>query len=196
MAKTKNKPCPHGRRRDACKECGYVPKKCEHGRRRSQCYLCGGSSICEHGRQRSQCKECGGGATRTKRARKAPVLVVQAELAADGAASSASSRAGKKRAAPEAGAAGPSQRPRGASSGAGNSAAHAKRAHGERRQDRKKRATRRCGRCVKHQGTAANTCKGKGGPRGQRGCEYFEEDGTPKEEAEGAESEEKKGESE
>ena len=32
---------------------------------------------------RSACKECRGGATSSKRARKAPVLVVQAELATD-----------------------------------------------------------------------------------------------------------------
>ena len=35
-------PCPHGRQRHACKECG-------------------GSGICEHGRQRRFCKDCGGG---------------------------------------------------------------------------------------------------------------------------------------
>ena len=33
---------------------------CPHGRRRSLCKECGGSGICEHGRQRSRCKECGG----------------------------------------------------------------------------------------------------------------------------------------
>ena len=53
--------CPHGRRRERCKECGGV-SICEHGRRRSVCKECGGSGICEHGRQRSYCKECGGGA--------------------------------------------------------------------------------------------------------------------------------------
>ena len=52
-------PCPHGRRRSVCKECGGSGI-CEHGRQRSQCKECGGSSICEHGRQRSGCKECGG----------------------------------------------------------------------------------------------------------------------------------------
>ena len=34
---------------------------CPHGRQRSQCKECGGCGICEHGRVRSQCKECGGG---------------------------------------------------------------------------------------------------------------------------------------
>ena len=74
--------CEHGRRRSRCKECGGA-SICEHGRVRSQCKECGGGGICEHGRQRSRCKECGGGATRSKRARKAPVPVVQAEPATD-----------------------------------------------------------------------------------------------------------------
>ena len=52
-------PCPHGRKRYFCKECGGGGI-CEHGRRRSQCKDCGGASICEHGRRRSGCKECGG----------------------------------------------------------------------------------------------------------------------------------------
>ena len=49
--------CPHGRRRNECKECGGA-SICEHGRIRRQCKECGGASICEHGRRRSQCKEC------------------------------------------------------------------------------------------------------------------------------------------
>ena len=49
--------CPHGRRRERCKECGGS-QICEHGRQRSRCKECGGGSICEHGRQRSKCKEC------------------------------------------------------------------------------------------------------------------------------------------
>ena len=53
-------PCPHGRQRYFCQECGGGGI-CEHGRVRSQCKDCGGSGICEHGRQRSKCKECGGG---------------------------------------------------------------------------------------------------------------------------------------
>ena len=51
--------CPHGRRRERCKECGGG-SICEHGRIRSKCKECGGASICEHGRVRSYCKECGG----------------------------------------------------------------------------------------------------------------------------------------
>ena len=53
-------PCPHGRRRSRCKDCGGS-SLCEHGRQRSKCKDCGGSGICEHGRQRSTCKDCGGG---------------------------------------------------------------------------------------------------------------------------------------
>ena len=54
------RPCPHGRQRSKCKECGGSGI-CEHGRVRYSCKDCGGSGICEHGRHRSQCKECGGG---------------------------------------------------------------------------------------------------------------------------------------
>ena len=52
-------PCPHGRQRSLCKECGGSGF-CEHGRQRSRCKECGGSSICEHGRVRCSCKECSG----------------------------------------------------------------------------------------------------------------------------------------
>ena len=52
-------PCPHGRQRYYCKDCGGKGI-CEHGRRRNTCKDCGGSDICEHGRQRSRCKDCGG----------------------------------------------------------------------------------------------------------------------------------------
>ena len=52
-------PCPHGRQRNHCKDCGGS-SICEHGRQRSTCQDCGGSSICEHSRVRSQCKDCGG----------------------------------------------------------------------------------------------------------------------------------------
>ena len=48
--------CPHGRRRERCKECGGG-SICVHGRIRSQCKECGGASICEPGRLRHQCKE-------------------------------------------------------------------------------------------------------------------------------------------
>ena len=52
-------PCPHGRQRSRCKECGGKGI-CEHGRQRSRCKECGGGGLCEHGRQRYSCKECGG----------------------------------------------------------------------------------------------------------------------------------------
>ena len=52
-------PCPHGRQRSRCKECGGKGI-CEHGRQHSQCKDCGGKGICEHGRVRRTCKECGG----------------------------------------------------------------------------------------------------------------------------------------
>ena len=51
--------CPHGLRRERCKECGGS-QICEHGRQRTQCKECGGSAFCRHGRQRPKCKECGG----------------------------------------------------------------------------------------------------------------------------------------
>ena len=56
-----SKPCPHGRRRAQCKECGGSAF-CEHGRQRTRCKECGGSGICEHGRRRTDCKECDGNA--------------------------------------------------------------------------------------------------------------------------------------
>ena len=52
-------PCPHGRQRSLCKDCGGKGI-CEHGGNKYTCKECGGSSICEHGRQRKTCKECGG----------------------------------------------------------------------------------------------------------------------------------------
>ena len=51
--------CPHGRPRHYCKECGGA-SICPHGRQRRKCKECGGSGICEHGRERQTCKECGG----------------------------------------------------------------------------------------------------------------------------------------
>ena len=50
-------PCPHGKRRRQCKECGGKGI-CQHNRRRSSCKDCGGSSICQHGRQKRSCKSC------------------------------------------------------------------------------------------------------------------------------------------
>jgi hypothetical protein len=52
-------PCPHGRQRSTCKDCGGKGIY-ENGRVRRICKECGGAGICEHGRQRYQCKECGG----------------------------------------------------------------------------------------------------------------------------------------
>ena len=52
-------PCPHGRQRSLCKDCGGKGV-CEHGRVRRICKECGGAGICEHGRQRYYCKDCGG----------------------------------------------------------------------------------------------------------------------------------------
>jgi hypothetical protein len=54
----KNK-CPHGRKRNMCKECGGA-SICEHNRLRNTCKECDGASICEHGRRRITCKECDG----------------------------------------------------------------------------------------------------------------------------------------
>ena len=51
-------PCPHGRQRSQCKECGGCGI-CQHGRQRNQCKECGGVSVCQHGRRRNQCKDCG-----------------------------------------------------------------------------------------------------------------------------------------
>ena len=53
------RPCPHGRQRYHCKECGGKGV-CEHGRQRPICKECGGRQICVHGRQRYYCKDCGG----------------------------------------------------------------------------------------------------------------------------------------
>ena len=124
-------PCPHGRQRSKCKDCGGGSSVCEHGRQRCRCKECGGSGICEHGRVRSRCQECGGSGIceHGRRRDKCKVKECGNRKASDGAASS--SCAGQKRAAPEAGAAGPIQRRRGASStGVGTSASHAHAAAG------------------------------------------------------------------
>ena len=54
-------PCPHGRQKSRCKDCGGS-SICSHGRVRRQCKECGGSAICPHGRRKRECKECGGSA--------------------------------------------------------------------------------------------------------------------------------------
>ena len=57
----KNKKCPHGRKKNMCKECGGG-SVCPHNRIRSVCKDCKGGAICEHNRTRSRCKDCKGGA--------------------------------------------------------------------------------------------------------------------------------------
>jgi hypothetical protein len=57
--KKKSAECPHGRRRNRCKECG-ASSFCIHNRRPNQCRDCGGSSICEHNRRKTMCIDCGG----------------------------------------------------------------------------------------------------------------------------------------
>ena len=57
--KTKFIPCPHGKRRWLCQECGGASICC-HGKRRPMCKECGGTSICEHGKLRNICRDCEG----------------------------------------------------------------------------------------------------------------------------------------
>jgi hypothetical protein len=57
---TSSSNCPHGRRKDRCKQCGGGSSFCVHSRRRWECRDCGGSSICPHNRRRARCRECGG----------------------------------------------------------------------------------------------------------------------------------------
>lgn len=52
-------PCPHGKRKDRCRDCGGKGF-CQHNRRPNTCRDCGGVSICEHNRNKYRCKECGG----------------------------------------------------------------------------------------------------------------------------------------
>jgi hypothetical protein len=59
ISRERNK-CPHGRKRNMCKECNGA-SICPHGRVKNKCKECNGACICKHGRQRSQCKECNGG---------------------------------------------------------------------------------------------------------------------------------------
>ena len=42
-----------------CGKCAKDFGRCPHGRRRDTCKECAGSSFCEHGRERHKCKECG-----------------------------------------------------------------------------------------------------------------------------------------
>ena len=50
-------PCPHGRQRSRCKECGGSGI-CEHRWSRYQCKECGGNGICEHGLRFENCEDC------------------------------------------------------------------------------------------------------------------------------------------
>ena len=54
----KNK-CPHGRRKETCKECGGSGI-CIHNRMKATCKDCNGSSICIHNRIKAICKDCNG----------------------------------------------------------------------------------------------------------------------------------------
>ena len=54
-------PCPHGKRKATCKECGGSAF-CKHGKQKPTCKECGGSAFCKHGKWKAQCKECGGSA--------------------------------------------------------------------------------------------------------------------------------------
>jgi hypothetical protein len=51
---------------------------------------------------------------------------------------------------------------------------------GQRSGDRKKRAVRRCKRCMRHEGSNSTICKGRTPKAGQEGCQYFSADGTSK----------------
>ena len=47
----KSSPCPHGRQRSICKECGGSGI-CIHGKIKRLCKECGGSALCLHNRQK------------------------------------------------------------------------------------------------------------------------------------------------
>jgi hypothetical protein len=51
--------CPHGKKKNNCKECGGSGV-CEHGNYRYYCKACGGSGICKHGCIRYNCVPCCG----------------------------------------------------------------------------------------------------------------------------------------
>lgn len=54
-------PCPHGKHKAHCKECGGSGI-CIHGKRKVRCRECGGSAFCKHDKQKANCRECGGSA--------------------------------------------------------------------------------------------------------------------------------------
>lgn len=49
--------CPHGKRRDKCRQCGGN-SFCTHGKRKAMCKSCGGSGLCWHGVAKYNCAEC------------------------------------------------------------------------------------------------------------------------------------------
>ena len=51
-------PCPHGRQRNYCKDCGGATI-CIHQRQRPSCRDCKGSRFCQHLRTYRTCKTCG-----------------------------------------------------------------------------------------------------------------------------------------
>jgi hypothetical protein len=53
--------CPHGKRKQYCRECGGAGI-CKHDCIKSVCKECCGSAICVHGKRKAQCKECCGSA--------------------------------------------------------------------------------------------------------------------------------------
>jgi hypothetical protein len=59
LCRKSEKKCPHGKRKNRCKDCGGV-SICLHMREKSTCRDCKGSSFCTHGRIKTQCKDCGG----------------------------------------------------------------------------------------------------------------------------------------
>ena len=65
--------CPHGRRKDTCKDCGGSGI-CEHGKRRYRCKDCGGSQVCPHQRRKDECGDCKAAANERSRAANAKVV--------------------------------------------------------------------------------------------------------------------------
>lgn len=53
------KKCPHGKRKDRCRECGGK-SFCVHNKRKSLCVSCGGSELCNHNKEKHKCRECKG----------------------------------------------------------------------------------------------------------------------------------------
>jgi len=51
--------CPHGKRKDKCKDCGGIGI-CIHNKEKRKCRDCKGSDICIHNRDKYYCRDCGG----------------------------------------------------------------------------------------------------------------------------------------